>query len=420
MAGLLAAVNVWAAVEADRVDAGGAAASAVEEMDAPWARHTITNGPRGADGVHLADIDDDGFQDVTTAWEEAGLVTVSLHPGPGAVAGPWRTVTVGTRLHGVEDAVFADVDLDGNTDVVAACECRKVVVYFGPERSRILDPDAWLPVVITGAATAQRWIKVAVADVDDDGRPDIVGGGKVSPATIGWFRGPDDPRDPAAWQYTVISEVGWTMSLIPMRVDSDDHVDLVVSDRTSIRKPDGTVMYELRGTRWVGNPGGRASWVNHPIGFARGEHRFVDVVDADLDGVVDDVVDTAFAASQNRITVRRNLDRWLSWAPTAIPPPSGVGRIQHARMADLDLDEDLDLVLSHSHADGELSGVVWLAAGPDQTWQRGEISGAPGLKFDNVELYDLDLDGDQDVLTSEQKDQLGIVWYENPTRSRRG
>lgn len=102
--------------------------------------------------------------------------------------------------------------------------------------------------------------------------------------------------------------------------------------------------------------------------------------------------------------------------PTSIPPPQGVGQIQDVQAADLDLDGDLDLALSFSHADGDRSGVVWLVAGLDGAWSRGEVSGPPGTKYDNVSLEDVDGDGDLDMVTSEQIDQLGVVWYENPAR----
>jgi hypothetical protein len=81
--------------------AGSAAASPMTGATAEgsWARHTIAAGWRGADGVNLADVNGDRLLDVATGWEEAGIVTVSLHPlGDGK--GAWPTVTVATGLHG--------------------------------------------------------------------------------------------------------------------------------------------------------------------------------------------------------------------------------------------------------------------------------------------------------------------------------
>ena len=45
-----------------------------------------------------------------------------------------------------------------------------------------------------------------------------------------------------------------------------------------------------------------------------------------------------------------------------------------------------------------------------------EISGGAGIKFDLVELVDLDGDEDLDVLTCEESANLGVIWYENPLR----
>jgi hypothetical protein len=386
--------------------------------ETPWVRHTIASGPRGADGVHLADIDGDNDLDVATAWEEAGLVTVSLHPDDPTA--PWPTVTVGTRLFGVEDAIFADVDDDGFVDVVSACECRKVVVHFGPKDwKRILDPTAWVPVTLTASVDRQRWIKVAVADIDGDKRPDIIGGGKVNPATVGCFRSPRDHRDGSAWGYTPMSPVGWTMSLIPRDVDGDDDSDVVLSDRTVIINSDGTRRYDLRGSRWLENTGAPAAWKNHSIGFAGGEHKFLHITDVDGDGR-DDVLDGASGATYNKTFLRRNLGPWGPWEVTAIPQPAGVGQYQDVKAGHIDGDDDLDLVYSYSHAEGDLSGVVWLAAKEGGGWERREVSGPSGTKFDNVELVDVDGDEDPDVVTTEQIEQLGIVWYENPTLAPAG
>jgi hypothetical protein len=50
-------------------------------------------------------------------------------------------------------------------------------------------------------------------------------------------------------------------------------------------------------------------------------------------------------------------------------------------------------------------------------WLPHEISGRKeGIKFDRIELLDLDADGDLDVITCEERDNLGVIWYENPTK----
>ena len=44
-----------------------------------------------------------------------------------------------------------------------------------------------------------------------------------------------------------------------------------------------------------------------------------------------------------------------------------------------------------------------------------DISGtAEGVKFDRIHIMDVDSDGDLDVITCEERDNLGVIWYENP------
>jgi hypothetical protein len=129
------------------------------------------------------------------------------------------------------------------------------------------------------------------------------------------------------------------------------------------------------------------------------------------------VIDGAGNAVSQVSTFRRNLGGWSSWQPYPIEQPQDVGRYVDVNSGDIDRDGKVDLVFSYSHATGQLSGVVWmrnLGSVFSPVWERNEISGAPGTKFDNVELLDVDGDGDLDAVTSEQTEQLGVVWYENP------
>ena len=84
----------------------------------------------------------------------------------------------------------------------------------------------------------------------------------------------------------------------------------------------------------------------------------------------------------------------------------------------MDLDGQEDIVFSCEAAQN-LSGVRWLSrdAADVRQWRDHEISGSAGTKFDRLELVDLDADGDLDVLTCEEAENLGVIWYENPVQT---
>jgi hypothetical protein len=387
-------------------------ASGENPPERPWTRHTILSGLKGSDGVRFRDVNGDNLPDCVTGWEQSGTVTICLHPGVDAVRQPWPSVRFKSSP-AVEDAVFVDLDRDGAIDVVSCCEGnhRKVVVHWAPRRGEdYLDASKW-EVAEIPAAQGQLWMFCQGLEVDGRHGIDLVVGSKGRGATVSWLESPANPRNLAAWKLHTLSPAGWVMSLLARDIDGDGDQDLLLSDR------DG----KQRGVRWLANPGAGPSqtdlWPSHMIGGSGREVMFLDTGDLDRDGLMDVVVNVR---DTECLYLRRLDPMGLKWDSHSIPHPTNVGPGKAATLGDIDGDGRLDIVLSFVQAKDK-SGVVWLShcgdphSGP---WARNEISGPEGIKFDLAPLVDLDADGDLDVVTTEEIANLGIIWYENPTRRK--
>jgi hypothetical protein len=200
------------------------------------------------------------------------------------------------------------------------------------------------------------------------------------------------------------------MSLEDVDVDGDGDRDLLFSDRRG----------KKRGVYWLereNNPGAPSPrWTEHVIGSRDKEVMFLDSGDLDSDGLLD----VAVATTDRLVRIHSSgADALVPWASQEIEFPQGTGTGKAVALADIDLDGRTDIAVTCENAEN-LSGVFWLRqnAGPAlEPWEPRDISGPEkGVKFDRIEMIDLDADGDLDLLTCEEKDNLGVVWYENPTR----
>ncbi len=377
----------------------GLAAAAAQSADHPWKLHIVDNTSQGADGVRLADVNGDGLQDITTGWEQGNIVRVYLNPGPAKAAKPWPAVTVGS-VPAPEDAVFADLDQDGSMDVVSSTEggSKKVFIHWAPkDRSRYLDESAWETAALPASIDTQQWMYVLPLDADGANGIDLVAGSKNLGGSVGWFRSPPDPRRLDQWQWKKFYGAGWIMSLIDRDMDGDGDLDVLASDRRGVG----------RGALWFERP----LWGQHRIG-AVNEYEAMFLKPGDLDG--DGLEDIVVAARLGGLYVYRRLDSTGDrWETSRIEMPSGIGTNKATAIADLDLDGDPDIAFTCERAHGDLHGVGWLS---QPGWDFHPISGPLGVKFDRIELIDLDGDGDLDLLTCEEIENLGVIWYENPAR----
>jgi hypothetical protein len=394
--------------------ASGSVLWAKEAQERPWPLHIIDASTRGADGVKLADFNGDGRADIVTGWEEGAVTKMYMHPGPDRVKAPWPAVLLGETAS-VEDAVFVDLDHDGALDIVSCCEgqTRTLFVHWAPLSVKDrLDPALWTQVPLNAAQNRMQWMFAQPMQVDRRFGIDLVAAGKGKDAYIGWFASPPgDPRQLAAFQWHAMSPAGWIMSLITSDMDTDGDLDVLVSDRKG----------NLKGCRWLENPGPgptqQGPWENHAIGGGSREIMFAKLADLDQDGRLDVVT----AAKRRDVLWFRRLDSTgQAWQAYTIGYPENTGTAKAVAIGDLDADGQLDMVISCESANAPKSGVMWMSYSRsvfDTQWTAHDISGPKGIKFDRIELLDLDGDQDLDVLTCEERHQgrgLGVIWYENP------
>ena len=360
---------------------------------------------KGADGVRLADANGDGRPDIATAWEESGVVRAYMNPGPEKAAEPWPAVTVG-KVNSPEDAVFADMNGDGVLDVVTSTEGDEKTVYVHTAPAEdYMNPDGWDTQPVVRSQGKGQWMYAEPMDVDGNGSMDLVAGSKNDFAAIGSWRFPSTPGGKASWNRWY--GAGWVMSIVAHDMNGDGAVDIVASDRKGPRS----------GALWFQNMPGSAAWPVARIGpEAEHEAMFLDIADLDGDGQTDVVL----AVKDGPIQFFRRLSpRGTNWRAHGIEIPDGFGTAKAVAVGDIDLDGVADLVFTCEAAKGELSGVGWLRHSGDPTsarWEVTDVGGPDGVKFDRIELADLDGDGDLDVITCEETDLLGVVWYENPAR----
>ncbi len=387
-----------------------------------WSRYTIDSSSLGADGVRLADINRDGRVDIASPWEQGGQVRVYLHPGTNRLREPWPAVTVG-KVGDPEDSFFVDLDGNGQLDVVSSCEgrTRSIYVHWAPPNAGdLLNPSVWVTEPVPAAKGAARWMFATAMQLDGRNGVDLIAGSKGEGAQLGWLQAPANPRDLGAWQWRPLYDAGWLMTVRPVDLDQDGDADILATDRNGPR----------RGALWLENPGPARAlgrWREHRIGPVNDHEAMHNTIaDLDEDGLEDVLVAVKGGPIRYHRRTRRDPPAWQTHR-IAMPPHSGTGK--SVQVADIDLDGQRDVVVACEHATDGRIGVFWLSpdgAPTDASWTATSISGPEGFIYDLMELTDLDGDGDQDLITLEEKgpylaagyegSELGVIWYENPAR----
>lgn len=289
-----------------------------------WERHVLgENSPSDVGGAVL-DVDRDGWPDFVTggAWYRNPQRPTEQ---------PFERIVFDQELTGVHDVVVADVDGDGQADVLTMSDRNNIRWYKVPTDPR----QPWKRTDIGPSVHAG----LAVGDLDGDGDLDVIRSNL-------WFENVDGKGT----QWKIHENIPFGNPNEPYRLatrcsvvdmDADGDADLVMTEN------------EIRGGRigWLENRDGKGGeWSLHllPSGdtAARGAYHSLIVADFDLDGDWDIFtceMEGIPGEKQPRWFVWENLDgKGQNWTEHVVLD-MGLGG-HEAVAADFDGDEDLDII----------------------------------------------------------------------------
>ncbi len=424
-----------------------------------WREHRIddegVNGGepiRGGDGLVLADIDRDGRMDVISVHEDSHHLRIAFG------GSTWHNISVarGRVVGAIEDVAVGDVNGDGWPDIVAACEEAHLAYFQNPGASARNAPwPSLVPEVTTGRGS---WIRVALADMNGDGRLEVLGANKGFadvvrsddgglpnlPTSLFWLDG--DPLDQVSWREQVLMRDGIPNHVLPVDVDGDGDVDVLAASRVDQRM----MLIENQGMA-----DGELHVQVHPLNASaafpvaegwRGVSNAFDGAFTRIGG------DARMDLLVNVLEFQPGHAGWvhagLGWLqnPGDLSKPWGYRRIGHTLpdwvigvdVADIDGDGYMDAVTGgysglnvvrggYSGASRDIDDpsvtaasstgrIAWFQnpGAADGEWRRHDISRRVRGMYDAFVFHDMDADGDLDMVATRGNSGAydGVFWLE--------
>jgi hypothetical protein len=320
----------------------------------------------------VGDIDGDGIDDVMVGSENS--VGVVWYHAP-----DWTRYTIGAGSF-TTDGEVADVDADGDLDVVISCISRSQIEWW-ENLGNPFSSSGWSRHTIGSNFSHD----VAIGDINDDGDLDVVVFRKGT--EILWFEAPPDPVN------------GWTRRT----VSSSSGEGLDVGDI------DGDGDLDIAGSQnWYENTNGSGtSWSKHAISGSWGSD-CRDII-ADMDGDDDNDIVLSHSEGSGQIAWFEN----PGWAKHAIDA-STITQAHSLEVADFDHDGDLDVMSGQMHTSSEDRVMVYENLGGGTSYVR-TILATTGTH--NARLGDINGDGKQDIVGKNYDGPKQVEAWVNTTHS---
>ena len=353
---------------------------------AGWATHTVALSSNGASDVEAADIDGDGDVDLVSS-SALGNLGVAWHENVAGNGSKWAARTITDQGGGALSVTSADVDGDGDRDVLAGVAAGGTVAWY---ENTLGNGSAWVTRTITTAAPGG--VSVVAADIDGDGDQDVLSASNDH--KVAWHE--NTLGNGTAWlMRTITTNAGLVSNVLAADIDGDGDQDAIAASMDG----DHVAWYE-------NTAGNGSSWSWRPIATNLSNPSALAVGDVDGDGDLDAV--TAPLGIEQVYWLENTAGNGASWTLHTV---ATVGLVNAIGLADIDGDGDPD-VLS---ADGSYGRINWhrnelihqtACFGPVRTIvAMANPSGASAA--------DVDRDGDLDVFATSSTSNSDVTWHRN-------
>ncbi len=359
-----------------------------------FTHHTIASSVGRPNSVFAADVDGDGDMDVLSASEGYNVPIDDGHFGQG-----WREYTEGSQIAWYENdgdenftahtiatsvdrarSVFAaDVDGDGDMDVLSASQYHDRIAWYENDGNANFTAHT-----ISESADGAR--SVFAEDVDGDGDMDVLSASSLD-NKIAWY---ENDGNESFTAHTITTLADGADSVFAADVDGDGDMDVLSASGFDDR------------IAWYENDG-NANFTTHTITNTADAASSVFAADMDGDGDID-VLSASHSFTPQKLAWYENDGNGGFTHRTG---GNSTGRNASVFAADVDGDGDVD-VLSASVFDDK---IAWHENDGDESFATHAITvSANGAK--SLCSADMDGDGDMDVLSTSYDDDT-IDWYRN-------
>ncbi|MEM1224665.1 MAG: VCBS repeat-containing protein [Planctomycetota bacterium] len=334
---------------------------------------TISTSAAGASSVKAADIDGDGDMDLLSASQSDNKI--AWYENDGSQSFTLRTISL--SANDARSVRAADIDGDGDLDVLSAS--------VGDDKIAWYENDGLQNFTLRTISTmADAAFDVQAADVDGDGDLDVLSA-SFADDKVAWYE--NDGSQGFSLRTISVSAFG-AISVHVADVDGDGDLDVL------------SASYSDNKIAWYENDGSQSFTPRTISNSASGAYS-VKAADVDGDGDLD-----VLSASRSDDTIAWYINDGSQNFTMRTISASATGA-RDVQAADVDGDGDLD-VLSALYSGG---AVAWYENDGSQNFTSRIITNfAFGAR--SVEVADVDGDGDLDVLSASIIDDT-IAWYEN-------